>query len=266
MPSLVNFLADPPAKYRPVPFWSWNADLTAEELTRQVRLMKEAGMGGFFMHARGGLQTPYMGDDWFAVTEAVLDAAAETGMNAWAYDENGWPSGFGDGKVNGLGETYQLKYFRHKKMDAAQLADVKNLLAVYTADGQRIAADTAAGEIIAVWYEVNPFYVDNADPEVVRTFLNVIYQAYYDRLPAEKRKHLAGFFTDEPQLSRNGIPYSPFMLGEYKKEWGEDIMDRIPELYLPIGEYVRTRVRFWQTMGRCFADSYSRQKSEAKRS
>ena len=262
MPSLVHFLADPPAKYRPVPFWSWNADLTAEELTRQVRLMKEAGMGGFFMHARGGLQTPYMGDDWFAVTEAVLDAAAETGMNAWAYDENGWPSGFGDGKVNGLGETYQLKYFRHKKMDAAQLADVKNLLAVYTADGKRIAADTAAGEIIAVWYEVNPFYVDNADPEVVRTFLNVIYQAYYDRLPAEKRKHLAGFFTDEPQLSRNGIPYSPFMLGEYKKEWGEDVMDRIPELYLPLGEYVRTRVRFWQTMGRCFANSYSRQLGE----
>ena len=262
MKPLIHLLADPPAQYRPVPFWSWNADLTAEELTRQVKLMKEAGMGGFFMHARGGLQTPYMGDEWFAVTEAVLDAAAETGMYAWAYDENGWPSGFGDGKVNGLGETYQLKYFRQRKMDAAQLPEVKNLLAVYDAEGKRIAAGNASGEVIAVWYEVNPFYVDNADPEVVRTFLQVIYQEYYDRLPEEKRKYLAGFFTDEPQLSRNGIPYSPYMLAEYQKEWGEDAMDRIPELYLPVGEYVRTRVRFWKTMGRCFVNSYSKQLGE----
>lgn len=260
MPSLISLLADPPAKFRPVPFWSWNADLTAEELVRQVRLMKEAGMGGFFMHARGGLQTPYMGDDWFAVTEAVLDAAAQEGMYAWAYDENGWPSGFGDGKVNGLGEAYQLKYFRHRFMDAAALDQVEKLLAVYTTEGKRITDPaTASGEIIAVYYEVNPFYVDNADPEVVRTFLNVIYQAYYDRLPAEKRRHLAGFFTDEPQLSRNGIPYSPAMLAEYQKEWGEDLLDRVPELFIKLGEYNRTRVRFWQTLGRCFVRSYSKQ-------
>ena len=122
MASLLAQFADPPAKFRPVPFWSWNADLKADELVRQVHLMKEAGLGGFFMHARGGLETEYMGDDWFAVTEAVLDAAKETGMNAWAYDENGWPSGFGDGKVNGLGEAYQLKYFRCVRTDAAKVA------------------------------------------------------------------------------------------------------------------------------------------------
>ena len=237
MSPLIQYLADPPAQYRPVPFWSWNADLTAEELVRQVDLMKSAGMGGFFMHARGGLQTPYMGDDWFRVTEAVLDAAAGNGMYAWAYDENGWPSGFGDGKVNGLGEACQLKYFRCRKMDAAQLPEVEKLLAVYTVDGVRISDPaTAEGEVLAVWYEVNPFYVDNADPEVVKIFLNVIYQTYYDRIPEEKRRHLAGFFTDEPQLSRNGIPYSPAMLAEYKKTWGEDAMDRIPELFLKIGE------------------------------
>ena len=263
MSPLIQYLADPPAQYRPVPFWSWNADLTAEELVRQVDLMKSAGMGGFFMHARGGLQTPYMGDDWFRVTEAVLDAAAGNGMYAWAYDENGWPSGFGDGKVNGLGEACQLKYFRCRKMDAAQLPEVEKLLAVYTVDGVRISDPaTAEGEVLAVWYEVNPFYVDNADPEVVKIFLNVIYQTYYDRIPEEKRRHLAGFFTDEPQLSRNGIPYSPAMLAEYKKTWGEDAMDRIPELFLKIGEYTRTRVRFWQTMARCFAHSYSKQLGE----
>ena len=48
-------------KYRPVPFWSWNEKLRAEESVRQTVLMDEAGIGGYFMHARGGLQTEYMG-------------------------------------------------------------------------------------------------------------------------------------------------------------------------------------------------------------
>ena len=52
-------------KYRPVPFWSWNERLETEETRRQIRLMDEAGLGGFFMQARGGLQPASMGDEWF---------------------------------------------------------------------------------------------------------------------------------------------------------------------------------------------------------
>lgn len=75
-------------------------------------MMDKAGIGGFFMHARGGLQTEYMGDEWFFNIKAAIDAAKETGMDAWVYDENGWPSGFGNGEVNGLGIEYQQKYLR----------------------------------------------------------------------------------------------------------------------------------------------------------
>ena len=35
-----------------------------EHLRKQIRDMKAAGIGGFFMHARGGLLTEYMGEDW----------------------------------------------------------------------------------------------------------------------------------------------------------------------------------------------------------
>ena len=41
--------------YGSIPFWSWNDRLEEEELRTQIRRMKELGMGGFFMHARGGL-------------------------------------------------------------------------------------------------------------------------------------------------------------------------------------------------------------------
>ena len=41
-------------EYESIPFWSWNDELQPEELRRQIRLMKQAGIGGFFMHARRG--------------------------------------------------------------------------------------------------------------------------------------------------------------------------------------------------------------------
>ena len=54
---------DPPAAYRSVPFWSWNDELTDDEVRRQIGAMHQAGQGGFFMHARVGLRTPYLSDD-----------------------------------------------------------------------------------------------------------------------------------------------------------------------------------------------------------
>ena len=99
-------------KYRPIPFWSWNEKLDTEETARQIRLMGEAGIGGFFMHARGGLQTKYMGDDWHDNIRASINTAKERDMHPWVYDEDGWPSGFGGGIVSGMGEEYQLKYLR----------------------------------------------------------------------------------------------------------------------------------------------------------
>ena len=47
-------------KYRPIPFWSWNEKLDAKETAEQVYKMNDVGIGGFFMHARGGLQTEYI--------------------------------------------------------------------------------------------------------------------------------------------------------------------------------------------------------------
>ena len=85
------------------------------ELIKQIRWMKDNGFGGFFMHARGGLQTEYMGEEWFENVEACAAKCEENGMHAWAYDENGWPSGFGSGVVNGLGLDYQQKYLRWDK-------------------------------------------------------------------------------------------------------------------------------------------------------
>ncbi|MFC1713500.1 glycosyl hydrolase, partial [Candidatus Poribacteria bacterium] len=93
--ALRKSFADPGAEWRPVPFWFWNSKLDPLEIKRQVYLMHEAGLGGFFMHARFGLETEYMGEDWMLCTRSAVRAAQECGLQAWLYDEYPFPSGVG---------------------------------------------------------------------------------------------------------------------------------------------------------------------------
>ena len=69
-----------PKKYRPIPFWSWNEKLDTEETARQIQLMDEAGLGGYFMHARGGLETEYMGKEWFQNIQTGINEGNARGM------------------------------------------------------------------------------------------------------------------------------------------------------------------------------------------
>ena len=45
------------------------------------------------MHARVGLNTPYLSEEWFKLVAACADEAKKQGMKAWLYDEDRWPSG-----------------------------------------------------------------------------------------------------------------------------------------------------------------------------
>lgn len=230
-------LKDVPKAYRPIPFWSWNEKLDVEETKEQVRLMHKAGLGGAFMHARGGLQTEYMGDEWFQNVDASIEECEKYGMQAWAYDENGWPSGFGAGAVNGLGLDYRQKYLRIEKGEKNTPQTVANVNGYH------------------LFYEVNPFYVDNLDKKVVQKFIEFAYKPY-----AEKYKgKMPGIFTDEPQVSRNGIPWSFVLPEEYEKAYSEDLISHLPELFFEIGEYKKTRFRFWKLVTNLFANAYIKQ-------
>ncbi len=92
-------LPNPPSDYRGTPFWAWNAKLDPAEIREQVRVFHEMGLGGFFMHSRTGLATPYLGKEWFDCVRAAVDEAKALGLQPWMYDEDRWPSGAAGGLV-----------------------------------------------------------------------------------------------------------------------------------------------------------------------
>ena len=79
---------NPPAEFRGAPFWAWNGKLNREELLRQIHILKDMGMGGFFMHSRAGLQTEYLGDEWMELIRICSEEAEKLGMKAYLYDED----------------------------------------------------------------------------------------------------------------------------------------------------------------------------------
>ncbi|MBQ9086584.1 MAG: hypothetical protein IJY47_05300 [Clostridia bacterium] len=226
-----------PNQYRPVPFWSWNEKLDTAETREQIAQMQEVGIGGFFMHARGGLQTEYMGEEWFENVGASVDEAKKRGMHAWAYDENGWPSGFGNGMINAKGVAYQQKYLR-----------------IEAGEGHTERTIANVGEY-HLYFDVNPFYVDTLDGKVIKCFIDQVYEVYYEKYKNE----IDGFFTDEPQISRNGIPWSFILPEEYQKAYGVDLIPLLPELFYEIGNYKRTRLRYWKLITELFSKNYMKQ-------
>ena len=227
-------LKNPEKKYRPIPFWSWNEKLDTKETKRQIEMMDQIGMGGYFMHARGGLQTEYMGREWFDNVEVGVVEGKKHGMSAWAYDENGWPSGFGNGLINGMGLEYQQKYLRMEEGDKQTEFTICNKNGIH------------------FYYEVNPFYVDTLYKKGTLEFIDKIYKPYYEKY----KNDIEGFFTDEPQISRNGIPWSFILPDEYEKAYGENLLDSLIELFRPVGNYKDTRFKFWKLVTDLFSENF----------
>ena len=188
MKHYLKSLVQPTNEYRATPFWSWNDKLDPEELRWQIREMHKAGLGGYFMHARGGLITEYLGDDWFECIEACIDEGTKLGMNSWSYDEDGWPSGFGGGKVTGLGDEYHVRWLEWGVLGKNKPNGP--VLGYYTIDentreyaylGNEEPTQNGTQSIYFVCHNKNQYYVDTLNPKVVKAFIDSTYEEYYKR-------------------------------------------------------------------------------------
>lgn len=242
--------------YRSVPFWSWNDKLSKEELKRQIRLMKEQGMGGFFMHARGGLMTEYLSSEWFDAIRECIDEAKRLDMNAWAYDENGWPSGFCGMKLlkNPDNFAHYLKMEKRGEFDGAALG-------VYCKSGEkllRVSGNIGAGEYFCLYDKANSSVVDVLNGRVVDEFILETHEKYYARFKNDFGKALMGFFTDEPQYFRWETAYTPVILAAYKDKYNEDLLEVLGGLFIDCEDCFKTRFRYHKLMNELFTTNFAK--------
>ena len=233
-------------EYRPANYWGWLGDMNPDESAWQVEQMHEAGLGGYVAHSRGGRLVPYMGKEWLDSVRATVDAGDKYGMMTIMDDEDGWPSGFGAGKVNGMGEDYQVKWLICEEAEkfGEEEKQSKTFLGFYEFEGKKIK----------ISYGIDRYYVDNMDPKVVDAFIKTSYEGYYQKFGDE----FYGIFSDEPELIRYAVPWSDIIPEEFKKRHGYDIKEKLHSLFYDVAGCEKVRFDFWKLVAELFEISYAK--------
>ena len=78
--------------FGPIPWWVWNGTMKYAEIERQLVLMKDAGMEGWTLWARFGLEMEYLSHDFMQRFRFAVQKSAELGLDVWVFDEFAWPT------------------------------------------------------------------------------------------------------------------------------------------------------------------------------
>ncbi|MCP4611623.1 MAG: hypothetical protein GY845_23180 [Planctomycetes bacterium] len=270
-----TLFADPPREYSSAPLWVWNDMLTEQQIVSTMRDLASQKVMQVFVHPRPGLMTPYLSDDWFRLWKVALKEAERLDMNVWIYDENSYPSGFAGGLVpeampesRGLGLHFSEAKTPPKPDDKT--------LAVYrltdngfenVTEQAKAAQPLPEGRYLVGSIRQAPtggwfggkYYVDLLAPGVTEKFIAITLDAYRRELGEHFGKRLPGVFTDEPHLSpAGGIHWSHRLPRDFKKRWGYDLIDNLPSLIRPIGDYKKVRHNFYQLLLELFIERWAK--------
>ena len=280
-----NF-SSPGKEFRGMPFWAWNARLDETELRRQIRTFHEMGFGGFFMHSRVGLNTEYLGKEWFNCIKACVDEAEKLGMQAWLYDEDRWPSGAAGGLVT-KDDRFKMKELRSEfSSDAAALGKDGFTVGYYLAEidaGKRVIknyreTDPSTGikpgkneVFLRIYWQYHnssswfngETYLDTMDPEAVGKFIAVTHEKYRQETGDKFGGAIPGIFTDEPNylhFSWMALPWTAAMPEKFQEKYHCSITGHLPELFFdPADGLSQFRWQFFDLATELFTDAFSRQ-------
>ena len=276
----------PGHRFRSAPFWAWNAQLEERELKWQIQVFHEMGFGGFFMHARVGLATRYLSQEWFRCVRFCVEEAKRLGMTAWLYDEDRWPSG----AAGGLATNDDR--FRARRLCLA-CAGVRAELPGYPSENVlgafEIASDTGeyrwlaelperasdGGKLAVIYWKMlkdDPWfngeaYLDTLNPQAVRRFLDITHEAYQRECGKDFGSAIPGIFTDEPafaHLLNQELPWTELLPKVFVETHGYDLLAHLPELFFDRKDQTFNRVRhdYYESCTELFLEAFPRQIGE----
>jgi hypothetical protein len=266
---------NPPREYSTGPLWVWNDMLTEREIRDTMRDLASQKVKQVWVHPRPGLMTPYLSKDWFRLWKVALNEAERLDMNVWIYDENSYPSGFAGGWVPELMPESRGRGLTFREAKAAPKWS-GDLVGVYRLEGEtseNVTARVRGGEALPegrylVAAEVraknSPWhgdrcYVNLLSPGVTEKFLAVTMDAYRREIGNQFGKRVPGVFCDEPNIRPVGeLPWSEILAQEFQKRWGYSLLDHLPSLTRPVGDWRKVRHNYFQVLNEQFVEHWSK--------
>ncbi|MBK7213687.1 MAG: hypothetical protein IPH88_10435 [Bacteroidales bacterium] len=270
---------NPPAKYRTAPFYVWNDSITERQIDEMLADYKSKGIGGVFIHARPGLITEFLSDDWNRLVKYAVEKGKSLGMQIWIYDENTYPSGNAGGHVpammpesNKLGSAMEetsysrfpempdKPYFIILKKEGEKYVEITNTEAEKGKEGEYHFYEKKYYRKSA-WY-AGDTYVDLLNPDVTRNFLKIVMKGHEANLKEEFGNTIPGIFTDEPGIYIEYICWTPALFEAFSKRWGYDLKLCLPSLSYEVGDWRKVRHDYFTVISDLLVDGFAKPYSQ----
>lgn len=236
----------------------------------------------------------YLSEEYFKLYADTVEAGIRAGNPPIVfYDEWGYPSGIAGGLFYSKFPQHAAKSLEkverdvrgpatltlalpdgipigavRMNLDTREVVDVSSELST---DGRQLDARVPDGRWKVMGFYLDPKaslgqgnksgYVDYLDPEAVRAYIGLVYQAHYDHLKQYFGTQLKITQYDEPALHMaNGQTWTPRFNEYFEREYGYNPLTLYPALWYDIGpDTAAARNALWGFRTRLFSESYVKQ-------
>ena len=259
--------------YRPLPCWSWNDELSADEPTRQIHQMADSGLGGHVIQAGTGLITEFMGAHWIQCIKTAVAESENAGISAWLSIPDLDDEVFTSGALPQPAQEYRAKHLCWATVQPSEFKQSERTVATFLVTPARsqpleireVPAKAAARkakddvELLHFYYEPHRC-VDVLDPAAVKEMIRNIHGAYQKTVGRAFGKTVPGIFHKE--FHWHPVPWSAALPKFFKKARGYELLPSLPLLAYDTPESRGFRYDFWRTVTELFVDSFTRQVGE----
>jgi hypothetical protein len=252
---------DPPFRYQSRPLWFWNGKLDADKTRAMVAACKTAGYYGMGILPSNGIGFDFMSPEFLKQYKVAIDEAGKLGMKMCLYDEFWFPSGSAGGLLakhhpEALGKRLDMlatdvngpKEFTQ----AVPAGKLMGVVAMEAATKKRLDITAAVKDGALRWnvpvgqWKVMIFtcvsdggggLVDYLDPNAVKAFIALTYQAYHDAMPAHFGTTIDSAFYDEPAFYhvKGGRAWTERFNERFRARFKTDPITLYPALWFDIG-------------------------------
>ncbi|HLV87655.1 MAG TPA: glycosyl hydrolase [Candidatus Sulfotelmatobacter sp.] len=277
--SLYTEFLNPPREYSPMPFWFWNGELEGKKIQEQIRQMVDQHVYGAFLHARDGLKTPYLSEEWWKAIDAGLQEAKRSGFFFNFVDEYDWPSGEvrniwmkdnHQSEVLKRNPNFRIKSLAYKEQIVhgpvpVTLANVPEQQAILVArwmgggrldrdslrriDLEKTSAaahwDAPAGDWLVMQFYLEPAtgfdggVVDLMNPDAMKLYFDLSYGEYYRRFAPYFGNTIRYSFSDHEGVFGYRIAWTPALYETFQQRTGYDLRNVLPLLVYDGGSVSR---------------------------